>query len=499
MLNLFEHQLEAVAKLASMESGLGCGGFLCDSPGMGKTMTMSVYLKSKREVNSHPDLIVCPQIVIHVWMRELERAYMQVDPVAEHKPKILVYHGSKRQDKLYTDNWDYIITSYDTLRCDKFIFSGKFTRVILDESHRIKNAIKNRNQTTTACFKLVSKSKYRFCVSATPFNNRMLDIISQCMFVGTAPYNTRQWWDQNIGNKKEVESWVENYVLKRTKDNILTPPTFEMIRVTPEGDEEAKNLNNMKAVGGLLTKIKNTSGNAIERRRLEQILVAVMTKSRQDATSKYTTQGVDTTPSSEVITHTSKKVSAILDKIQEFVDRDDKKGVVVFSQFISFINILEKCVLEMLHCIDVSRLDGSQNMNVRTQTIDRFNKDVGTPRVIFVSLLSGGTGISLHHGSSSVILCEPYYNSFVEYQAFDRVHRLGQTSNVSVAKFVSEHSIETMLERMKDNKDKVAGYINLGCGDKIFQENNRSSNSNKKDVDIKELLKLSMNDAMFST
>ena len=108
--------------------------------------------------------------------------------------------------------------------------------------------------------------------------------------------------------------------------------------------------------------------------------------------------------------------------------------------------------------------NGSMNIKERNKVVDEFNVS-NKPRVILVSLMAGGTGLSLHHGSSTVIISEPYYNPFIEQQAEERVHRIGQTEQVKVIRYVTKNSIETWMQSMKDKKTCIAGEFNLVKGE----------------------------------
>ena len=54
-----------------------------------------------------------------------------------------------------------------------------------------------------------------------------------------------------------------------------------------------------------------------------------------------------------------------------------------------------------------------------------------SPRILLVSLKAGGVGLNLT-AATRVHLLDPWWNSSVEEQAMDRVHRLGQTQPVHI-------------------------------------------------------------------
>jgi hypothetical protein len=63
-------------------------------------------------------------------------------------------------------------------------------------------------------------------------------------------------------------------------------------------------------------------------------------------------------------------------------------------------------------------------MEARQATIDRFNDSIDVT-VFLISLKAGGVALNLTT-ASRVIMCDSWWNPAVEYQAMDRIHRLGQ-------------------------------------------------------------------------
>ena len=68
-----------------------------------------------------------------------------------------------------------------------------------------------------------------------------------------------------------------------------------------------------------------------------------------------------------------------------------------------------------------------------------------------VSLKVGGTGLNIT-GADSVIHYDMWWNPAVENQATDRVHRIGQTKNVSAYKLVTVNTIEEKIIQMQNRK-----------------------------------------------
>lgn len=62
----------------------------------------------------------------------------------------------------------------------------------------------------------------------------------------------------------------------------------------------------------------------------------------------------------------------------------------------------------------------------------RRQKDVvgGNPSILLISMGCGALGLNLT-AASTVVLMDPWWQSTIEQQAIDRVHRIGQTRDIS--------------------------------------------------------------------
>ena len=75
--------------------------------------------------------------------------------------------------------------------------------------------------------------------------------------------------------------------------------------------------------------------------------------------------------------------------------------------------------------------------------------------MFILSTRAGGLGINLNT-ADTVILYDSDWNPQVDAQATDRVHRLGQTSRVLVARLVCEGTVEEVILRRAQQKLHVA-------------------------------------------
>lgn len=451
----FEHQLNAQKDLQRMDK---CGGgFLCDMMGLGKTLTMSMFLIDNH-IDKTQNLIVCPYSLLTIWSRELKKADGWNSKSI--KPKILVYHGSSRKKYINKlNNYDFVITTYAIISSRELDFK-KWQRTILDESHAIKNGLqRSAPKCAQAAYHLGQSSKSRFCITGTPFNNRIKDIASQAKFVGVAPYNDPNWWEENGSNEQNILCWRNKFVIRRTKDGMISKPNYNDIITTPTKQEE-KLINILREQAA--EEFKNwkkarTSGDNFTRIQLQGKILGLIQKLRIYSNSYYVGEGnIDV----DDALNNCAKTERIISDLDRIVFSDPKKGVVVFSQFTSYLDVLEQIIEEVMVGVKVMKFTGDLNKDKRDIIINKFNKS-RQPRIILVSLMAGGVGVSLHHGSSTVVLCEPYYNPFMEAQAEERVHRLGQQHQVNVYRYRMSNSVESWINSLKEKKLTLAGSLEL--------------------------------------
>ncbi|KAG0203319.1 swr1 complex component [Mortierella sp. GBA30] len=136
--------------------------------------------------------------------------------------------------------------------------------------------------------------------------------------------------------------------------------------------------------------------------------------------------------------------------------RELKSGghrALIFTQMTKVLDILE--IFLNIHGHRYLRLDGATKVENRQHLTDRFNSD---PKILafILSTRSGGVGINLT-GADTVIFYDSDWNPSMDRQCQDRCHRIGQTRDVHIYRFVSEFTIEENMlkkanqKRMLDN------------------------------------------------
>ncbi|ETW09806.1 hypothetical protein H310_00284 [Aphanomyces invadans] len=131
------------------------------------------------------------------------------------------------------------------------------------------------------------------------------------------------------------------------------------------------------------------------------------------------------------------------------------RKVVVFSQWTHMLDLVETTLQQ--HGYSHCRFDGSLKQDDRERVLHRFNSNPDV-QVLVISLKAGGVGLNLT-AASVVIMMDPWWNPGIEDQAIDRVHRLGQTRDVLVKKYIVEDTVEGMILQLQQRKATLASTV----------------------------------------
>lgn len=156
--------------------------------------------------------------------------------------------------------------------------------------------------------------------------------------------------------------------------------------------------------------------------------------------------------------------------------QDPKSKVVIFSQWTSFLTIIEHQVKEA--GMKYTRIDGTMPAHVRDAAMSALESDPDT-RILLASLSVCSVGLNLV-AADTVILADSWWAPAIEDQAVDRVHRLGQTRPCTVWRLVMEDSIEERVLEIQNEKRKLVG--------KAFQE--KAKGGKEKTTRMGDIMKL---------
>jgi superfamily II DNA or RNA helicase len=419
------------------------GGCLADDMGLGKTIqTLALLQKHKEDTEAaggkSTSLLIMPTSLVYNWLNEAKKFTPQL--------RIMVHTGTFRYKSAEVfANYDVIITTYGISRIDTDLFNDYyFDYIILDESQNIKNPSSKSYQAVKQF-----KSRFKLILSGTPVENSVNDLWTQMSFINPGLLGSQQFFLNEfvtpIERKKDdvqarkLQALIKPFVMRRTKEQVATelPPKTENLFYCKMSEEQASVYEKVKSEyrNELL---KSLEDGTFAKQQI-QVLQGLI-KLRQIANHPLM---IDAEYEGD-----SGKFENVVHTLRNVLDGGHK--VLVFSQFVKQLTIYRKYFEEQ--GITYVYLDGStQN---RGDVVKQFQEDDKT-RVFLISIKAGGVGLNLTE-ADYVFILDPWWNPAVEQQAIDRTHRIGQTKNVFIYKFITKDSVEEKILTLQQRKLSVA-------------------------------------------
>lgn len=414
------------------------GACLADDMGLGKTIQAIALIAGLTEglIASElpadvPHLVVVPPTLIFNWESEIARFYPDL--------KVGVYRGQGRRAQF--SGLDLVLTSYGVVQRDiELLGALNFHVIVFDEAQSVKNI---HAETTGAVRRL--KGRFKLTLTGTPVENHLgeyFSVMDLALPGLLGPYEQfrRQMGREGTGFMETLIRRTHPFILRRSKDMIAAelPPKVE-IDIYLEMSPRQKALYVRTVAQVKSTVAEAYSSNAPGQARI--IALTAILKLRQICLSSklMLPEASDRSP----------KVDFLVDQLHEL--SAEGHSVLVFSQFTSFLNIVQEGLTQ--HGIPFFRLDGSTPVGRRKELVDSF-QDSPEPCVFLLSLKAGGRGLNLTR-ASYVFHLDPWWNPAVENQASDRAHRIGQRNQVTITRLLMRHSIEEKMMELKKRKLKL--------------------------------------------
>lgn len=507
-----DYQVAGLNWLVSLHEN-GISGILADEMGLGKTLQTIAFLGYLRHIRGikGPHLITVPKSTLDNWKREFTMWTPEVD--------VLVLQGAKDErhqlinDRLIDEKFDVCVTSYEMILREKaHLKKFAWEYIIIDEAHRIKN-----EESSLAQIIRLFTSRNRLLITGTPLQNNLHELWALLNFLLPDVFGDSEAFDQWFSGQnadqdtvvQQLHKVLRPFLLRRVKSDVEKSllPKKEVNLYIGMSDMQVKWYKK------ILEKDIDAVNGAAGKRESKTRLLNIVMQLRKCCNHPYLFEGAEPGPpyttDEHLIFNAGKMI--MLDKI---LDRMKKQGsrVLIFSQMSRVLDILEDyCVFrDHKYC----RIDGSTAHEDRIAGIDEYNKP-GSERFIFLlTTRAGGLGINLT-SADIVILFDSDWNPQADLQAMDRAHRIGQTKQVVVFRFVTEQAIEEkVLERAAQklrldqlviqqgraqqaakaaaSKDDLLNMIQHGA-EKVFESNGATgvlgSKSDLTDDDIEAILK----------
>lgn len=483
-----DYQVAGLNWLISLHEN-GISGILADEMGLGKTLQTISFLGYLRHIMgiTGPHLITVPKSTLDNWKREFAKWTPEVN--------VLILQGAKEErhqlinDRLVDEDFDVCITSYEMILREKaHLRKFAWEYIIIDEAHRIKN-----EESSLAQVIRMFNSRNRLLITGTPLQNNLHELWALLNFLLPDVFGDSEAFDQWFsGQDRDQDTVVQQlhkvlrpFLLRRVKSDVeksLLPKKEVNVYI---GMSEMQ----VKWYKRILEKDIDAVNGAGGKRESKTRLLNIVMQLRKCCNHPYLFEGAEPGPpytTDEHLVFNSGKM-IILDKLLKRMQAQDSR-VLIFSQMSRLLDILEDyCVFRgYKYC----RIDGGTAHEDRIAAIDEYNKPGSEKFIFLLTTRAGGLGINLTT-ADIVILYDSDWNPQADLQAMDRAHRIGQTKQVVVYRFVTDNAIEEkVLERAAQklrldqlviqqgraqiaakaaaNKDELLSMIQHGAG-KIFE------------------------------
>lgn len=483
-----DYQVAGLNWLISLHEN-GISGILADEMGLGKTLQTISFLGYLRHImgTTGPHLITVPKSTLDNWKREFARWTPEVN--------VLVLQGAKEEraqlinDRLVDENFDVCITSYEMILREKaHLRKFAWEYIIIDEAHRIKN-----EESSLAQVIRMFNSRNRLLITGTPLQNNLHELWALLNFLLPDVFGDAEAFDSWFsGQGRDQDTVVQQlhrvlrpFLLRRVKADVeksLLPKKEVNVYI---GMSEMQ----VKWYKKILEKDIDAVNGAGGKRESKTRLLNIVMQLRKCCNHPYLFEGAEPGPpyttDEHLVFNAGKMI--VLDKLLKRMQKQGSR-VLIFSQMSRLLDILEDyCVFRQYkYC----RIDGSTAHEDRIAAIDEYSKPGSDKFVFLLTTRAGGLGINLT-SADIVVLYDSDWNPQADLQAMDRAHRIGQTKQVVVYRFVTDNAIEEkVLERAAQklrldqlviqqgraqaaakaaaNKDELLSMIQHGA-EKVFQ------------------------------
>lgn len=352
--------------------------------------------------------------------------------------------------------FNIILTSFEVFCSDLYSVFLKvpFRCIVIDEAHRLKN---RAGKTLTLlkehpCVRV-------FLLTGTPVQNNTKELFTLLNYIEPLRFRGMDALMENFGDLKNasqvqaLQTLLRPFFLRRLKEEVedSIPPLEET--VVEVGLTKLQTVY-YKGIYGenkyMLSKLGTNSAKAIHLNNMDIQL-------RKCCNHLYLLKGVEDELEGKCQTD-QEYFQSLLDSsgklilLDKFIKKYREEGhkMLVFSQFKKMLEIIE---IYLRHIgVPFEVLTGSVKSQDRVMSIQRFNDDPSFG-VFLLTTRAGGLGINLT-SARVVVIFDSDWNPQNDLQAIARAHRIGQTHEVKVYRFIT---CKTYEEQMFNRASKKLG------------------------------------------
>ena len=370
---------------------------LGDEMGLGKTVQAIAAMVSLKNTGATHFVVVCPASVITNWCREIRK---------HSKLSVTKVHGQGRSSALHAwiKSGGVAVTTYETTGYFELEDNFRFTMLVVDEAHYIKNPDAARSKNVK---KISTHADRMLFMTGTALENKVDEMIALIDILKPEIANSVRG-QAFMANAPQFREKVAPVYYRRKREQVLTElpeliESKEWCSLTPQ----------------------------------EETIYEKTVLSRNPMAVRRVSWNVDDI-------RDSSKARRLLEIVEEA--KDDDRKVIVFSFFRDTI----EAVCALLGSACTNPITGSLTPQRRQEIIDEFEKmPAGT--VLPAQIQAGGTGLNIQ-SASVVVICELQYKPSIENQAISRAYRMRQTRNVLVYRLLCAHTVDEKILSILERK-----------------------------------------------
>lgn len=374
---------------------------LGDEMGLGKTIEAIATMVSLRNNGSTHFFVVCPASVLINWSREIHKF---------SDLKVTIIHGSECRYEMqkWVSNGGVGVTTYETLGKIGLEADFKYSLLVVDEAHYIKNPRAARTKNLMFFRQHTDRALF---MTGTPIENNVEEM---CFLIGCLQPSVAKSvkGSTQLHQAPDFRRKVSGVYFRRTKEDVL--------------DE-------------LPSKVENEEWCSLVKK--EHDLYANFVGQDDFMSLRQVSWLIDNPAES------SKGI-----RLRELVDEavsEDKK-VIVYSFFINTMKQAQT-ILRDFRCF--GPITGAIAPSQRQEIIDQFSEAEGGA-VLLSQIQAGGTGLNIQ-AASVIIFCEPQFKPSIENQAIARAYRMGQVNTVFVHRLLCEKTVDEQIMNILSNKQNI--------------------------------------------
>lgn len=435
---MFPYQIDAVRFMEAVNGK----GLIADDQGLGKSLESLAYFSLHKELR--PVLITCPAVMKLVWQEEVHKWLHE---------KAYVIDGTTSYQ--LPTNYQFYIINYDILYAWVQPLQELHCKgVIADESHKCANPEIIR---TKAFIEIINNIDKKLFLSGTPIRGNPRNLFIPLHFIDKkqfpnywkfigrymehVPVRVRTktgtkiiWKYEGSKNELELHNRIIPYILRRKKEDVLKelPPKQRII--VPLRISSKTYASYVEAEKEFLEWAETNRAKYLSENKYSELL-------RQ-------------------LTYVGKR-DQILSWIEDFMETDRKLVVFAYHK-----KVIDDIYSKFKSIAVVLSGDTPEKQRFEVQKQFQNNPDI---KLFIGQIEAAGVGITLT-SAADVAFVELLYTPDDLFQAEDRVHRIGQTKQVTIYYLVAADTIEEDVIEILDRKTKTISQIVEGEEKKFFGE-----------------------------